>query len=199
MSDERLDDVHGHVVVQMLGREDPAAVVGQEHERAVVRSARTRRDRDGAQAGTNRLDAERTGMLGTLQQIRGTWPRLTCVMVPMIAGRHGVRAIEALHVADDFSDHAAEAVADRDDARAIKLRWLDVEQVVDPTVRESAFEDIERCEFADLFDAEPALHEQLHERPVPKRRGFGGDRASITRRERQRGSFSRRSSINRIC
>ena len=99
MSEERLDDVHGHVVVQMLGREDAAAVVGQEHERTVVRSARTRCDRDGAQARTNRLDAERTGMLGTLQQIRGTWPRLTFVMVPMIAGRHGLRAIETFHMA----------------------------------------------------------------------------------------------------
>src|SRR5260370_2760535 len=67
-----------------------------------------------------------------------------------------------------------------------KLRRLDVEQVVDPTVRELAFEDIERREFAGLLDAEAALHEQLHERPVPKRRGFGGDCASVARRERQR-------------
>src|SRR6266851_8712640 len=155
----------------MFRREDAAAVVGQEHERAVVRSARARRDRDSAQAGTNRLNAERTGILGTLQQIRGTWPRLTFVMVPMIAGRYGLCAIEALHVADDFGDHAAEAVADRDDARAIKLRRLDVKQVVDPTVRELAFEDIERREFAGLLDAEAALHEQLHQRPVPKRCG----------------------------
>jgi hypothetical protein len=36
MSEERLDDVHGHVVVQMLGREGAAAVVGQEHERAAM-------------------------------------------------------------------------------------------------------------------------------------------------------------------
>jgi hypothetical protein len=62
----------------------------------------------------------------------------------MIAGRHGLRAIEALHVAEDFGDDAAEAIADGDDARAINLRWLDVVQVVDPTVRELAFEDIER-------------------------------------------------------
>ena len=32
MSEERLDDVHGHVVVQMLGRKDAATVVRQEHE-----------------------------------------------------------------------------------------------------------------------------------------------------------------------
>jgi hypothetical protein len=38
MSEGRLDDVHGHVVVQMLGREDAAAVVGQEHERCKVPS-----------------------------------------------------------------------------------------------------------------------------------------------------------------
>lgn len=64
MSEERLDDMHEHVVIQMLGRQDAAAVVGQEHERAGVGSARASRDRDGAQAGTDRLDAERTGMLG---------------------------------------------------------------------------------------------------------------------------------------
>ena len=70
MSEERLDDVHRHVVVQMLGREDAAAVVRQEHERTAVRSARARRDRDGAEPGANRLDAERARMFGALQQIR---------------------------------------------------------------------------------------------------------------------------------
>jgi hypothetical protein len=65
----------------------------------------------------------------------------------------------------------AEAVADRNHARAIELRRLDVEQVVDPTVRELAFEDIERREFASLLDGEAALHEPLHERPVRKRCG----------------------------
>ena len=112
-------------------------------------------------------------MLGTLQQVRGTRPRLTFVMVPMIAGRHGLRAIEPLHVPNDFGDHAAEAVADRNHARAIELRRLDVEQVVDPTVRKLAFEDIERREFAGLFDTKTALHKQFHKRPIPERRRFG--------------------------
>ena len=140
------------------------------------------------ESGANRLDAERARMFGALQQIRRAWPRLTFVMVPMIAGRHGLRAIEALHVADDFGDHAAETVADRDDARAIEFRRLDVEQVVHAAVRELAFEDIERREFAGLFDAEAALHEQLDQRPIPKRRRFGGRRASVARLKLQRHS-----------
>ena len=49
-------------------------------------------------------------MFCALQQIRHPWPGLRLVMVPMIAGRHGVRAIEAFHVPDDFGDHAAETL-----------------------------------------------------------------------------------------
>ena len=109
MSKERLDDVHGHVVVQMLGREDAAAVVRQEHERTAVRPARARRDGHGAESGANRLDAERARMFGALQQVRRARARETFVMVPMIAGWHGVCAIEALHMADDLGDDASES------------------------------------------------------------------------------------------
>jgi hypothetical protein len=121
-------------------------------------------------------------MFGALQQVRRARARETFVVVPMIAGWHGVCAIEALHMADDLGDDASETIADGNNARAIEFRRLDVEQVVHAAVSELAFEDIERRQFAGLLDAEAALHEQLHERPVPKRRGFGGDRASIARR-----------------
>ena len=89
------------------------------------------------------------------------------VVVPMIAGWHGVCAIEALHMADDLGDDASETIADGNDARAIEFRRLDVEQQY-AAVRELAFEDIERRGFARLFDAEAALHEQLDQRPIQK-------------------------------
>src|SRR5688572_27584293 len=99
-------------------------------------------------------------MLGALQQVRRARARETFVVIPMIAGRDGVRAIEAFHMPDDLGDDPPEAVADRDDPRAIEFRRLDVEQVIDPTVRELAFENIERRELAGLPDAEATLHEQ---------------------------------------
>ncbi|HMJ85138.1 MAG TPA: hypothetical protein VK504_18275 [Vicinamibacterales bacterium] len=89
-------------------------------------------------------------------------------------------------MADDLGDDASETIADGNNARAIEFRRLDVEQVVHAAIRQLAFEDIERREFARLFDAEAALHEQLDQRPIRKRRRFGRRRASVARLELQR-------------
>jgi hypothetical protein len=43
-------------------------------------------------------------MFGALQQVRRARARETFVVVPMIAGWHGVCAIEALHMADDLGE-----------------------------------------------------------------------------------------------
>src|SRR5882672_2008442 len=80
-------------------------------------------------------------MFGAMQQVRRARARETFVVVPMIAGWHGVCAIEALHMADDLGDDASETIADGNHARAIEFRRLDVEQVVHAAIRELAFED----------------------------------------------------------
>ena len=174
MAEQGLNDVDRHVVVQVIGREDATTIVGQEDERPAVRSTCTGGGRDGTQSAANRLDAEWTRMFGALQQVRRARSGLPFVMVPMIAGRHGRRAIEPLHMADDLGDHATETVADRNHARAIKLRRFDMEHVVHAPIRELALQNVERRELAGLFDAETALDQQFDERPVPERRRFGG-------------------------
>ena len=118
------------------------------------------------------------GMANALEQIRRWRARTLLLQVPMIASRHGVAVIEAFYVSDDLGQDAAEAVADGDDASAIKLRRLDVQQVVDATVRQLAFENIERRQFAGLFDAEAALHEQFQQRPIPERVHLVGPRVA---------------------
>src|SRR5260370_88655 len=140
------------LVADAHATEDPRRTLFRLRAPARPHAARGRARRDGhsAESGANRLDVERARMFGALQQVRRARARETFVVVPMIAGWHGVCAIKALHMADDLGDDASETIADGNDARAIEFRRLDVEQVVHAAVRELAFEDIERREFARL-------------------------------------------------
>ena len=52
----------------------------------------------------------------------------------MVAHRHRVTVVEPLHVANDLCQDSAEAIADGNDADAIELRGLDVQQVIDASL-----------------------------------------------------------------
>jgi hypothetical protein len=62
VTEQRLNNVHGRVVVQMFGCKDAPAIVRQQHERRTVRAAGFRGDRDLADAGANGLNASSAGM-----------------------------------------------------------------------------------------------------------------------------------------
>jgi hypothetical protein len=106
--------------------------------------------------------------------------------VPVVAGRHSVGAVERLDVLDDRSDHAPQPVADRDHARAVELRRLDVQQVVEAAVGLAALEDVERRQLAGLLDPKPGLQQQLEQRPVPERVNLARPRQRVARRGRER-------------
>src|SRR5271165_4010883 len=57
VTEQRLNDVHGRVVVQMFGCKDAPAIVWQQHERRAVCAASSSVDRDLADATANSLNA----------------------------------------------------------------------------------------------------------------------------------------------
>ena len=108
-------------------------------------------------------------MANALDQIRRWRARTLLLQVPMIANRNRLAVVEAFYVSDDLGQDTTEPVADGDDASAIELRRLDVQQVVDATIGHLSLENVERGQFARLFDAQAALHEQFQQRPIPER------------------------------
>ena len=70
MTEQRLNNVHGRVVVQMFGCKDAPAIVRQQHERRTVRAAGFCGDRDLADAAANGLNASSAGMANALDQVR---------------------------------------------------------------------------------------------------------------------------------
>ena len=89
-----------------------APAVAREPGEACCGSCRRR-----SRSGARRLGAGR-GRAGAARFL---------VRVPAVAGGHVRGAVEGLDVADDLGDDAAEAVADREHARAVELRRLDVQ------------------------------------------------------------------------
>jgi hypothetical protein len=65
---QRLNDVHGSVVVQMVGCKDAPTIVRQQHERRTVRAAGFRGDRNLTDAAANGLNASSAGMANALDQ-----------------------------------------------------------------------------------------------------------------------------------
>jgi len=70
VTEQRLNNVHGRVVVQVFGGKNATAVVRQQRERRTVRAAGFRGDRDLADACANGLNASGAGMANALDQIR---------------------------------------------------------------------------------------------------------------------------------
>jgi hypothetical protein len=81
------------------------------------------------------------------------------VMVPVITERHLRCAIETLHALKNLGEDAAQSVANRNHPRTIELGRLDVQHVVEAAIGKRLFEDIERGEFARLFDPQAALEQ----------------------------------------
>jgi len=102
VTEQRLNNVHGRVVVQMFGCEDAPAIVGQQHESRAIRAAGFRSDRDLADAGANGLNASSAGMANALDQIRCWRARTLLQQVPMIANRDRLAVVEAFYVSDDL-------------------------------------------------------------------------------------------------
>src|SRR6266508_841054 len=103
------------------------------------------------QSSSDGVDADDAGVSGALQQVgrSGQW-RLFVDVAP-VAGRYRGGAVEGAHVADDFGDDAAELVADRDDPGPVELGRFDMQQVVDTSVAELPFEDVEGGQLACLL------------------------------------------------
>jgi len=55
----------------------------------------------------------------------------------MITNRDRLAVVEAFYVSDDLGQDTAEPVADGNDASATKLRWLDLQEVIDAAVGHS--------------------------------------------------------------
>jgi hypothetical protein len=103
VTEQRLNNVHGRVVVQMFGCEDAPAIAGQQHESRAIRAAGFRSDRDLADAGPNGLNASGAGMANALDQVRRWRARTLFQQVPMIANRDRLAVVEAFYVSDDLS------------------------------------------------------------------------------------------------
>lgn len=80
--------------------------------------------------------------------------------------------MKALHMTNDLSDDATQSIADGQNAGAVELRGLHMQQIVDATIGHLPSENIEGREVGGLFDPESALHEQLKQRPVPEAVGL---------------------------
>ncbi len=62
----------------------------------------------------------------------------------MIANRNRLAVVEAFYVSDDLRQDSAEPIADGDDASAIKLRRLDVQEIIDAAVGHLSLENVKR-------------------------------------------------------
>jgi len=89
VTEQRLNDVHGSLVVQVFGCKDAPAIVWQQRNERAVRAAGFRVDRDLADAGANGLNASSAGMANALDQIRRRRARTLLRQVPMIANLSG--------------------------------------------------------------------------------------------------------------
>jgi hypothetical protein len=87
----------------------------------------------------------------------------------MITNRDRPAVVGAFYLSDDLSQDSTEPVADGDDTSTIELRRLDVQEVIDAAVGHLPLENVERGQFARLFDAQPAPHEKFQEGPIPER------------------------------
>ena len=73
----------------------------------------------------------------TLDQIWCWRARTLLLQVPMITDRDRLAVVEPFYVSDDLGQDPTEPVADGDDTSAIKLRRLDVQEIIDCGCRAS--------------------------------------------------------------
>lgn len=121
MPEQRLDDVRRRVVVEVLGGEDPTAVMRVQDQRAAVTATGTGRFGEAPQPGADVLGLDHRRVLGPLEQVGGAGQRPALVDIQVVARRHRGAVVEATDVRDDVRDHAPEAITDRDHASAVEL------------------------------------------------------------------------------
>lgn len=158
-----------------------------EAQRRAVGALSSGSDRKFANTIADRLDASSAGMTDALEKIRRRRAGALLVQIPVIADRNRRAVVEPLHMADDLGKNAAEAVTDGDDTGGIKLRWLDVQQVIDASIGERALENVEGGQFAGFFDTQATLNEQFEQRPIPERIDLIGPRVTACSAELRRG------------
>jgi hypothetical protein len=124
VSKQRGDDMDRRVVVEVLGGEGTAAIVGLQHQRRPVGPAGLGGGRQLPQPTPDGADPDDARVSGSLQQVRRTRQRRLLVDVAPVARRHRGGAVEGPHVADDLGDDAAEMVTDRDDPGPSNLDGL---------------------------------------------------------------------------
>lgn len=102
MTEQRLNDVHGRVVIKMFRRKDAPAIVWKQHERRAIRAAGFCSDCNLTDAAANGLNAGGAGMPNALDQIRRRRARTLLQQVSVITYRHRLAVVEAFHVANDL-------------------------------------------------------------------------------------------------
>ena len=128
VTEEGLNNVHGRVVIQMFGGENAPAIVRQQHERRAVRALSSGADRKAANAIADGLNPRGAGMSDALEKI-GCWRAGTLlVKIPVIADRNCRAVVEPLHMANDLGQDSTKPIANRNNASAIELRWLNVKR-----------------------------------------------------------------------
>ena len=166
MAEQCLDDMHGGIVVQMFGGKHPPAVVREQHERSALGAPGFSNNGEFTNPAADGLNASGAGMADSVaitimaleeDTYRSRRARALFQQVPVVAHRHGVAVIEPLYMANDLGQDAAEAVADGDNSSAIKLRRLDVQQVIDASIDERPPENVQGSQFAGFFDTQTAL------------------------------------------
>ena len=73
VTEQRLNNVHGRVVVETFRCRDAPAIVREQYQRRTVRTAGSRGDRDLADMAANDLTASGAGMANTLNQNGAGW------------------------------------------------------------------------------------------------------------------------------
>jgi len=88
VTEEGLNNVHGRVVIQMLGGENAPAIVRQQHERRAVGALSSGADRKAANAIADGLNPRGAGMADALEKIGRRRAGTLLVKIPVIADRN---------------------------------------------------------------------------------------------------------------
>jgi hypothetical protein len=115
MAEQCLDDMHGRIVVQMFGGKHSPAIVWQQDERGAIRAPGFGKYGEFTNTAANRFNPGRTRMPDALEQVRRWRSGPLLHQVPVIADRHKIAVVEALHMANNLGQDAAEAVSNWDD------------------------------------------------------------------------------------
>src|SRR5258708_34774576 len=119
------------------------------------------------QTRANGRGGDATGMPSSLEQIGSTRKWELLMVIPLVAEGNGGAAIELFHLLDDLGDHSAQAISNGNDPCAIIFGRLDMQHVVDPSVRHPSLENIQGVQFTGFFHTQATLNNHLLKGPIP--------------------------------